>query len=559
MGDEVEELERKLAVSEARCATAEARCVMLEEQVRIVQRDRDTFAQQLRQMMVIVERLDRRFGEVLEEMTELKAERATEIKAEVAGLVGQVGPEPALNPAPTPPAGSGGRKAKEKKGRHAHGRNTKAGFGLAAHTTDETVAQCEACGGVDLRVIDTVEHKQWDYVRGHFRQRVHRCRTVRCNHCLVRTTAQPPPPPFPRASCTSALLAYVLYLKFGLYLPLERQLGELRLRQVPVPQPTLVDWVRRGHELFAPIVAVLWAELMAADVLHFDGTSLKVLRGPGKAHPGHIYVFATAELAVYKYLETKHGERILQTLEAFGGTAIADAEPANNAVFASGERVEGGCCAHAFRKFKDCLPHDPVNASEGMAWLAAAVFRVEERAKALSLCGKALLAYRREHAAPLVAQFRIWLDVRAAELLPESSIGKAISYCRTQWDNLMRFLTDPAVDPTNNAAERLLKPAALLRKNCVFAGSDAGADRGATMLTVVNTCRLVGVDAEAYIVWALDRMAERRVTRERLANLGGGPAPPIRYDDLTPAAHKALTTRPTVSPPPSPPPETAIA
>ena len=548
MGERVEELERKLAASEARCAGAEARSAMLEEQVRIVQKDRDTFAQQIRQMMVIVERLDRRFGEVIAEMAELKAERAVELKAEVAGLVGQVGPPPALNPAPTPPSGSGGRTAKEKKGPRPHGRNTKAGFGLAKHTTDEPVAKCEACGGADLRVVDIVEHQQWDYVRGHFRQRVHRCRTVRCNHCLVRTTAQPPPPPFPRASCTSPLLAYVLYLKFGLYLPLERQLGELRLRHVPVSQSTLVDWVARGHELFAPIVALLWAELMAEDVLHFDGTSLKVLRGPGKAHPGHIYVFAT-----------EHGERQLATLDAFGGTAIADAEPANNAVFASGERVEGGCCAHAFRKFKDCLAHDPVNASEGMSWLAAAVFRVEERGKALSLSGKALLAYRKEHAGPLCAEFRRWLDIREAELLPQSSIGKAVSYCTSQWVNLMRFLTDPAVDPTNNAAERLLKPAALLRKNSMFAGSDSGADRGATMLTMINTCRLIGVDAETYIVWALDRMAERRVLRERLADLGGGPAPPIRYDDLTPAAYKALAPRPTLTPPPPPPNDIAIA
>lgn len=535
MGDEVEPLREKLAAAEMRCA-------VLTEQVRVLQRERDTFAQQLRQLMTIVDRLDRRFSEVLEEMAQLKADRAAELRKEVAELTGQVPPPPPLNEAPKPPAGTS-RTGKGKKGRNAHGRNTKPGYGLAVCPTDEGVERCEACGSDDLRVVETVEHKQWDYVRGHFRQRVHRCRTVRCNRCLGRTTAQPPAPPFPRASCTAALLAHVLYLKFGLYLPLERQLGELRLRGVPVPQSTLVDWVRRGHELFSPIVAVLWAQLMGDDVLHFDGTSLKVLRGRGKAHPGHIYVFATAEIAVYKYLETKHGERLLATLEAFGGTAVADAEPANNAVFASGERVEGGCCSHAFRKFKDCLQHDPENASEGMGWLAAAVFRVEERAKELGLRGQPLLAYRKAHAAPLCAQFKVWLDIREAELLPQSSIGKAIGYCRDQWPNLMRFLTDPAVDPTNNAAERLLKPTALLRKNSVFAGSDAGADRGATMLTVVNTCRLIAVDAEAYIVWALDQMAERRVTRERLAELGGGPAPPIRYDDLTPAAYKALLAR----------------
>ena len=52
MGNEVEDLRRALAVSEERRVAAEARCAMLEEQVRIVQRDRDAFAQQIRQMMV---------------------------------------------------------------------------------------------------------------------------------------------------------------------------------------------------------------------------------------------------------------------------------------------------------------------------------------------------------------------------------------------------------------------------------------------------------------------------------------------------------------------------
>jgi transposase len=530
----MDELERELAAERARAA-------MLTEQVRVLQHERDTFAQQIRHLLVVVDRLDRRFSQVVVELAELKAERAAELRAEVDAAKAGLPPAPSLNPAPTPPAGTA-RTEKRKKGPTPHGRNTKPGYGLAVHTTDVPVEQCEACGGTDLRVVETVEHKQWDYVHGHFRQRVHRCRTVKCNRCMERTTAQPPAPPFPRASCTSPLLAYVGYAKFGLYLPLERLLGELRLRQVPVPQPTLVDWIRRLHEIFAPVVAVMWGLLMNEDVLHFDGTSLKVLRGRGKAHPGHIYVFATAEIAVYKYLETKHAERIAATLDAFGGTAVADAEPANNAVFASGERVEGGCLAHAFRKFKDCLPHDPENASAGMAWIAA-VFRVEERAAGLGLKGHALLMYRQEHAGPRVAEFRVWLDIRSAELLPESSVGKVLRYCTTQWDPLTRFLKEAGVPPSNNVAERLLKPVALLRKNAIFAGSDAGADRGATMLSIVHTCRLLDVDAEAYIVFALDAIAQRRVLRERLTALTGGPAPPIRYDDLTPASYKALTAR----------------
>ena len=51
MGQDLEELERRLAASKARCAGVEDRSAMLEEQLRIVQWDRDTFERQLRQRM----------------------------------------------------------------------------------------------------------------------------------------------------------------------------------------------------------------------------------------------------------------------------------------------------------------------------------------------------------------------------------------------------------------------------------------------------------------------------------------------------------------------------
>ena len=139
MGDEVVERREKLAAAEMRCA-------VLTEQVRVLQRERDTFAQQLRQLMTIVDRLDRRFSEVLEEMAELKADRAAELRKEVAELTGQVPPPPSLNEAPKPPPGGTSRTGKGKKGRDAHGRNTKPGSGLAVCTTDEGVESARRAG-----------------------------------------------------------------------------------------------------------------------------------------------------------------------------------------------------------------------------------------------------------------------------------------------------------------------------------------------------------------------------------------------------------------------------
>lgn len=89
-------------------------------------------------------------------------------------------------------------------------------------------------------------------------------------------------------------------------------------------------------------------------------------------------------------------------------------------------------------------------------------------------------------------------------------------------------MSDPTVPIDNNDSERALKPAALLRKNCLFAGSEAGAGRAATHLTVVETCKRHGVDAELYLAWVYDQRGRRR----------GTPAE-HQVEDLTPSAYKA--------------------
>ncbi|WP_243712125.1 IS66 family transposase, partial [Burkholderia pyrrocinia] len=40
---------------------------------------------------------------------------------------------------------------------------------------------------------------------------------------------------------------------------------------------------------------------------------------------------------------------------------------------------------------------------------------------------------RQQHSVPLLNAFKTWLDDLAPRVLPESLLGKAISYCRNQW------------------------------------------------------------------------------------------------------------------------------
>jgi hypothetical protein len=54
----------------------------------------------------------------------------------------------------------------------------------------------------------------------------------------------------------------------------------------------------------------------------------------------------------------------------------------------------------------------------------------------------------------------------------------AVRFALGRWATLMRYMDDGRIETDNNA-ERALRTVALGRKNCLFAGSDAGGERAA--------------------------------------------------------------------------------
>lgn len=76
-------------------------------------------------------------------------------------------------------------------------------------------------------------------------------------------------------------------------------------------------------------------------------------------------------------------------------------------------------------------------------------------------------------------------------------MAKAIAYGRKRWVALTRFLDDGRVEIDNNIAERAMRSIAIGRKNWLFAGSKAGGERAAAIYTVIETCKLNGVEPQA--------------------------------------------------------------
>ncbi|EZC47511.1 transposase [Escherichia coli O121:H19 str. K5269] len=93
-------------------------------------------------------------------------------------------------------------------------------------------------------------------------------------------------------------------------------------------------------------------------------------------------------------------------------------------------------------------------------------------------------------------------------LSKKSRPGEAFSYVLNQWDALCYYSDDGLAEADNNTAERALRAVCLGKKNYMFFGSDHGGERGALLYGLIGTCRLNGIDPEAYLRHILSVLPE---------------------------------------------------
>jgi transposase len=127
------------------------------------------------------------------------------------------------------------------------------------------------------------------------------------------------------------------------------------------------------------------------------------------------------------------------------------------------------------------------------------------------------LATRQVESRPLVEALHAYLSAEAAKLSRGHDLAKAIQYMLKRWPAFTLFLDDGRVCLSNNAAERSLRGVALGRKSWLFCGSDRGGQRAAAMYSLIVTCKMNGVDPQAWLADVLDRIAAHPA--HRLAEL----------------------------------------
>jgi hypothetical protein len=174
------------------------------------------------------------------------------------------------------------------------------------------------------------------------------------------------------------------------------------------------------------------------------------------------------------------------------------------ALFRAGKVQEAGCWAHARRKFFEA---HKLNRSEiaklALDWIGQ-LYEIERELKALSESER--LAIRQARSKPLLEKFKTWLLDKRLQLVNADVTAKAIDYTLKRWGALIVHVDDARVPVDNNAVENMMRPIALGRKNWLFIGSQQAGERAATLMSLIESAKLNGHDAWAYLKDVLTKL-----------------------------------------------------
>lgn len=332
-----------------------------------------------------------------------------------------------------------------------------------------------------------------------------------CRSCNKFVTAPGFKPMIEKSSYSSPeFLAHVACSKFQYGLPFYRQEDICKSNGIPVNRTTLSNLMIGCVDKLEALGEHLRHALLGQGFMHADETFVQVLKEPGRSPQTNSFLWLyrsiqdeARQVVFFDYQMTRSGEhprRFLNigTSNAYSGYLHVDGYAGYNQLTGI-TRV--GCMAHARRKFiaaRDALPKGTTGSPAHIAiQIIGKLYRIERKIKQLEHHERHKI--RLEKSAPILRQFKDWLDTTYPTVVPQTPLGTAINYARGQWYALERYIENGRLAIDNNLAEREIRPVAIGRKNWLFADTMDGMRANALMYSLVQTAKANGLNPYEYL------------------------------------------------------------
>lgn len=268
-----------------------------------------------------------------------------------------------------------------------------------------------------------------------------------------------PNPVLSHSIATPSLVAYVMYQKFAMGIPFNRQEKDWYRMGLVLPRANMANWIIRcSEEWLTPIYNRIHERLRNCEVLHMDETRIQCNKEEGKkaSSDSFMWVMRSAACeniqgAFFYYSRTRSGDIAKQLLSGFHGYLTTDAY----AGYEKAENIKRNLCwAHVRRYFIESIPLDNKGreipgskGAEGREFINL-LFKLEDEMKELSYEEKK--EKRQEASRAILDAFWSWVEETSALSTTNEYLTKALTYAKNQKKYLETFLEDGRLPISNN-------------------------------------------------------------------------------------------------------------
>jgi len=368
-----------------------------------------------------------------------------------------------------------------------------------------------AYDGAALKVIGQDTSEQLDYVPAKVRVLKHIQLKYGCPCCdqSIKTAAKPAQL-LPKSNASPSLLAHIVTAKYVDGMPLYRQEAQFERLGVPVPRVTSARWmIQLGVDKLMPLINLLNDHCAAQPLIHLDETPVQVLKGDKPAHSDHYMWVRCAgppgqRIVLFDYDASRSSAVPKRLLSDYHGAILTDGYEGYGAVAREQTLLHAGCWAHVRRKFDEARKAASKadierHRSDELLTLIRELYAVERMLKDQNATDAERLIARTSQSTSIIERIRQWIDTQRPQIVPQSLLGKAISYTHNQWPKLVVFLQHGHIALDNNRAENAIRPFVIGRKNWLFCDTQAGAQASANLYSLIETAKANGLEPHAYL------------------------------------------------------------
>jgi transposase len=414
---------------------------------------------------------------------------------------------------PSPPRKRGGQP-----GHRGHGRIDYSHLPAVEEirTLSAEERRCERCGKPRLEMTDTEDSEQIEIeVRAH-RRVIRRKRyrvTCDCPDRPLTVTAPPALKLIPKGIYGISVWVYLLLDKFSSHRPTTRLIEQLRLEGLPLSPGTIAAGFERLELLLEPIYHALLVRNRQGEFHQADETRWMVyVEQEGKVgYRWWLWVVLGRDAVVY-LLDPSRSHDVPEEhfSEEASGILLVDRYSAYKAMsqVKLGSLLLAFCWSHVRRDFLEVGKGFEELVPWALDWLRRIrdVYRTNRQRIAYEGGTKEFI----KHDARLREQLGE-MNRQAEEELADAKLRlpcrKVLESLKNHWQGLLRFVDHPEIPMDNNGSERILRGAALGRKNYYGSSSLWSGRLTATMFSILATLRLWNLNPRVWLNWYFQQCA----------------------------------------------------